>query len=291
MLEISSAAWLDTPGPDAASGQYDLFALGEAPSFDRAAARSPVPCLQAVAEMADDALCASIAAVALSNAAEILGEVARRRLSSAVPELAALIRRFKGFETRRPIAEQTEALAALVAIGGVDAAGVLKSAIERGEFNRANLGAALAAAARLGLRLEPRVVEAALAHDEAAIRLAACSFVSARPSLIALLVQRLSDEDESVRTAAACALGELGRIEARPMLMGLLQTSPSAAVIEAAVNVADEALVVQLGKLARAQDRFRGPVVQALEDCDLPLAATLRRKLVAAGGSSALSGS
>ncbi len=123
-------------------------------------------------QMTDEILCASIATVTLSDAAEILGEVALRRLAGALPHLASLIRRFKGFETRRPIIEQTEALRALVAIGGPDAAAVLRSAIERGEFNRANLGAALRAAAGLGIRLQPSVVEAALGHDEAEIRLA-----------------------------------------------------------------------------------------------------------------------
>jgi hypothetical protein len=75
-------------------------------------------------------------------------------------------------------------------------------------------------------------------------------------------------------------LGELGRIEARPTLLALLKTSPSLAVIAAAAGVADEAVVVQLGKLARERDSFRDAVVEALEDCDLALATTLRRALV-----------
>jgi hypothetical protein len=236
----------------------------------------------------DDALCASIAVVDLSNAVETLGEVARRRLAGAIPHLAALIRRFKGFETRGTIIEQTEALAALVAIGGAEAAAVVKSAIERGEFNLANLGTALAAAARLGVRLEPRVVEAALGHDDAEIRLAACAFASARPSLIALLVERLGDQDKRVAIAAACALGDIGRVEARPVLMAALKTSPSVAVIGSAANVADEALLVQLGKLAREADRFHDAVVEALDDCDSALAASLRRNLVHARASSSM---
>jgi HEAT repeat protein len=230
--------------------------------------------------MTDEALCDAIAAVDLSDAAEILGEVARRRLAGALPQLAALIRRFKGFETRTAILEQTGALAALVDIGGSEAAAIVKSAIERGEFNRANLGPALAAAARLGVRLDPPVVEAALVHDDAGIRHAACAFASARPTLIALLLERLEDQDRNVAAAAACALGELGRIEARPTLLALLKTSPSLAVIAAAAGVADEAVVVQLGKLARERDSFRDAVVEALEDCDLALATTLRRALV-----------
>ncbi len=82
-----------------------------------------------------------------------------------------------------------------------------------------------------------------------------------------------------MRIAAACALGDLVRSEARPMLLGLLQTAPSVAIIEAAASVADDAMVVQLGKLAREQATFRDPIVQALEDCDLPLAAKVRRDL------------
>jgi hypothetical protein len=280
LLEINSTAWLKASGPDAATDQYDLFDLRETPSASRAVERPPKPCARAVVEMADDDLCASIAAVDLSDAVEILGEVARRRLPSAVPQLAALIRRFKGFETRGRIIEQTQALAALVAVGGFEAAAVVKSAIERGEFNRANLGTALAAATRLGVRLEPRVVEAALVHDDAEIRLAACAFASARPNLIARLMERLGDQDKRVAIAAACALGDFGRVEARPILTALLKTSPSVAVIAAAANVADAALLVQLGKLARERDRFHDAVVEALEDCESQLAATIRRDLV-----------
>lgn len=278
MLEISSASWLNLPAPDAAPGQYDLFGACEAPRSSGVAEPSPKSGAPA-REMSDQALCASIATVTLSDAAQILGEVARRRLTNAVPCLAGLIRRFKGFETRRPIIEQTEAVAALVAIGGPEAAAVLRSAIEHGEFNRANLGAALRAAAGLSIRLEPSVVEAALGHDEAEIRLAACAFVSARPGVIAHLLERLGDADERVKIAAACALGDLGRIEARPVLLGLLRTSPSVAIIEAAVGVADEAMIVQLGKLAREQDRFRDSVVQALEDCELEMASKVRQVL------------
>ncbi len=267
------------PGPDPAPGQYDLFGAGEAPHSAGTAASPTKPRALAADQMTDEALCASVAMVTLGDAGDILGEVARRRLPDALPQLAALIRRFTGFATRGPIIEQTEALRALVAIGGPDAAAVVRSAIERGEFNRANLPAALRAAAQLAIRLEPSVVEAALRHDVAEIRLAACAFVSARPNLLALLVERLADQDEAVRIAAACALGDLGRVEARPILRGLLQTSPSIMIIEAAASVADEAMVVQLGKLAREQACFRDPVVQALEDCDFALAAKIRRDL------------
>ncbi len=262
-----------------APDQYDLFDVREATSSARPVERSPKPLARAVVEMTDDALCASIAAVELSDAVGVLGEVARRRLPGAVDQLAALIRRFKGFETRGTIVEQTEALAALVAVGGGGAAAVVKAAIERSEFNRANLGAALAAAAKLRVRLEPRVVEAALVHDDAEIRLAACAFARARPNQIALLMELLSDQDQRVSSAAACALGGLGRVEARPKLMTLLQTSPSVAVIQAAANVADDSIVVQLGKLARGKDRFLDAIAEALEDCDVALAATVRHDL------------
>jgi hypothetical protein len=276
LSEISSVPWLNMPGPDPAPGQYDLFHAREAP-YSAGTAASPT---QARAlgtdQMTDDALCASIAAISLGQAAEILGEVARRRLVTALPPLAGLIRRFKGYLPRGPIIEQTAALQALVAIGGAAAAAVVRTAIERGEFNRANLATALRTAAQLGVRLEPSVVEAALGHEEAEIRVAACAFVSARPNLLALLVERLADPDEQIRIAAACALGNLGRVEARPILRSLLQTSPSIAIVEAAASVADDAMVVQLGRLAREQDCFHNQVVQALEDCGLALAAKIR---------------
>lgn len=279
MSEIASALWLNATGPDPTTRQYDLFTASEAPPSVEPAARARRTPPRDRRQMTDEALCASVAAVSLGDAAEVLGEVARRQLAAAIPQLACLIRRFKGFLTRGPIIEQTEALQALVAIGGSGAADVVRRAIEHGEFNCANLGAALRAAARLHIRLAPNVVELALGHDLAEIRIAACAFASARPNQLALLIDRLGDEDARVRTAAACALGELGRVEARSKLARLLQVSPSIAIIEAAVGVADEDLVVQLGKLARERDAFRDCIVEALEDCDLALATKIRRDL------------
>lgn len=279
MPGISLASWLNTSKINPEEGQYDLFFEDEEQRPGAASKGADPPARMAAADMTDDEICDCIGRITSGNAAEVLGEAARRRIARAVRPLGGVIRRFKGFESRRPFIEVTEALRALVEIGGEDALAVLRSSMDHGDFNRTTLGAALRAAQQLRLRLDPAVVEAALDHELAEVRLAACALVTARPSLIAALVERLKDEVEQVRTAAACALGELGRIEARPNLLDLLKTSPSEAVIQAAANVANDPIVVELGKLARHQPRFRQPVAEALEDCTLEVAAKIRRNL------------
>jgi hypothetical protein len=55
------------------------------------------------------------------------------------------------------------------------------------------------------------------------------------------------DLNQGVARSAACALGQIGRIEARPMLAKLLREEPSEEVIDAVSSIADEACMVQLG--------------------------------------------
>jgi hypothetical protein len=72
--------------------------------------------------------------------------------------------------------------------------------------------------------------------------------------------------------AAACALGRLGRSEARPLLVRFLREQPSAELIDAIAPIADEEYVVLLGRVARARPDLSEAVLDALDAIDDPRA-------------------
>jgi hypothetical protein len=67
-----------------------------------------------------------------------------------------------------------------------------------------------------------------------------------------VMIDLLDDLNQAVARSAACALGQMGRIEARPMLATLLREEPSKVVIDAVSSVADEECIVLLGRIARS---------------------------------------
>jgi hypothetical protein len=203
-------------------------------------------------------------------------------LAEAVPVLDGLCRRFAGFGRERLVPEQVAALEALEAIGTREAAGVVQRLIFRQAVQGPTLRVALAAAARLGVTLGPTSLLDLLGHDDPVVRAGACRCVrttSAAPVQAALL-ELLSDLREEVTAAAACALGRLGRPEARFSLERLLDTAPSSEVVEALAAIADEDALVLLGRSAREHPELVPVVLAALEDSDLAIAARIRRSLL-----------
>src|SRR5207302_6042715 len=112
------------------------------------------------------------------------------------------------------------------------------------------------------------------------------------PELIALLVDLLDDLDRSVARSAACALGRLGRSEARPALLDLLRNGPSEDVIEAVSAIADEDCVVLLGRITRSTPSLAAAALDALESIDHPragaIAAGIRRRPWSSGSDQGL---
>jgi HEAT repeat protein len=234
------------------------------------------------AEMDDRAL---IAAIPLSNLAEssaLATEAARRRLAAAVPALETLCRRFAGFGINRMVPEQASALEALATIGGRDAAQAVVQLIARGIVQGPTLNVAVSAAARLHATLPINVLRALLQHPDPRIRAYACHCARCLPDLISLLVDRLNDVDP-VASSAACALGQMGRIEARPILMSLLREKPSEEVIHSVASIADEDCMVLIGRIARSTSNLANVALEALEEIDHPragiIAATVRKFL------------
>src|SRR5712691_11416126 len=137
----------------------------------------------------------------------------------------------------RMIPEQAAAIEALALIGGHDAAHAVSEMIERTQVQGPGLQIALSAAARLGSTLSPDALRRLLRHAEPAIRADACRCARPLPELILFLIDLLDDLDRGVATSAACALGVMGRIEARTMLKNLLRDDPSEDVIDAISSI------------------------------------------------------
>ena len=161
---------------------------------------------------------------------------------------------------------------ALAALGGREASAALVRILCDDVMQGPGLGEAVHAGAALRARLPAERATTLLRHAEPAVRAEACRCVPAHPSVVAILVDLLEDLRPAVAAAAACALGDFGRREARPILRQLLRKEPTADVIAAVVAIADADLVVELGRIARTRPDLATAVKAALEEIDNPLA-------------------
>jgi hypothetical protein len=223
----------------------------------------------------DHALIAAILESDRADSIALAQEAGRRRLTAAVPNLEALCRRFSGFGRHRILSEQTAALSALGAIGGSDAAQSMSRLIVRQAVQGPALNLAVDTAARIGCTFPVAVLQSLLRHADPDIRASACGCARRNPEVISVLTDLLGDLNEGVVRSAACALGRMGRIEARPALVKLLRAQPSEEVIDAVSAVADEECMIQLGRIARTEPTLAGAVLDALEGTDHPRAETI----------------
>jgi hypothetical protein len=254
--------------------QLDLFsATGSAPDRE-AQPISRAPRLVA-AELDDDALLAAIPDAGLADGPQLAHEAGRRRLAQAVPALERLCRRFTGFGRDMAVPEQAAALDALAMIGGRDAADAVARIIVKGAVQGPTLATAVAAAARLQSRLPADVETLLLRHADARVRADACRLAPPSPAVIAVLLDLLADGDAGVRASAACALGRLGRPEARGLLSRLLRLAPTLEVIDAVAGVADEECMILLARIARTVPQLAEAAHAALDAIDHPRARQL----------------
>lgn len=259
--------------------QLDLFAARPAPRPARNVPQAP-PRLD-VAALGDEALTAALREARLADAEALAAEAGRRRLTSAIPALETLCRRFAGFGGERLVPEQVAAFEALAEIAGPAAMQTVQRLIVKGVVEGPTLRSAAAAAIGLGVPLPADILLGWFRADEPVLRAAACRLVRPWPDPVPLLLDRLDDLDVAVALAAACALGRLGRIEARAALYRELGTNPSAEVIDAVTPIADEACMVMLGRVAGIAPDLAGIALEALDGFGDPradrIAAALRR--------------
>ena len=251
--------------------QLDLFAAAGFPVADDTTA-TPEPRRLAPSTLDDLTLAAAIATARLADCRALCAEAGRRRLTTAIPALEDLCRRFKGFGLEHAVPEQIAALNALTTISTPEAAAAVSRIITDGVVQGPGLRDAVDAAVHLGCRLPPAISAPLLRHNDAQVRAAACRCTRPHPDVMPLLVELLDDLHEPVAVAAGCALGRAGRIEARPMLARLLHDQPTEEVIDAVSAVADEDCIVQLGRIARINPRLSAAAIDALDLIDDPRA-------------------
>jgi hypothetical protein len=253
--------------------QLDLFAgAGQRPDEPAPAVGRP---RLVAAELDDEALVAAIPSASLGDCRGLAAEAGRRRLAAAIPALDALCRRFRGFGIEQEILEQAAALEALAMIGGREAAHAVMQMIVEQVVQGPGLKSAVAVAALLGTSLPSSVAAALLRHPAPEIRASACRCAGRSPATIPLLVELLDDADDVVAREAACALGRMGRHEARPLLLRLLREQPSAAVIDAVSSVADEECLVVIGRIAQREQDLADAAFAVLEAIASPRAMTI----------------
>ena len=252
--------------------QLDLFS-GDGVQSSSPARQSGTPRKTTPADLGDTALIAAITEAGVADAPSLAAEAGRRRLMAAVPALEGVCRRFAGFGLDRAIPEQVAALEGLAVIGGPAAARAVARIITSGAVQGPAVRVAVSAAAQLDSELPVAVVLALLRHADRSVRAAACRCLRTWPEAVPVLIELLDDLNGDVSGSAACALGRLGRTEARPSLVRLLRTAPSPEVIDAVASVADEDCVVLLARIARTKPDLASSAIDALHQVDHPRAA------------------
>ncbi len=257
--------------------QLDLFAAsGLSPEADcRPDLRQPE---LAPAALDDEALIEAIPWAGLAVAPALAAEAGRRGLRDAVPVLEQLCRRFAGFGLERLVPEQVAALQALALIGGHEAAQAVARLVAGAVVQGPTRKVALRVAARLEAALPAGTVLGLLQDPDPEVRADACRCAGSWPVVVPVVLDLTRDGEPEVSTAAWCALGRMGRREARPALTRLLRDAPSAAVIEGVAAVADEDGVILLGRIARSQSPLARAALDALQTIEHPRA----RQIVAA---------
>jgi hypothetical protein len=241
----------------------------------RAPAVSPKPAelpLRDPRALGDQELLGGLEDLPMAECLQRAREIGRRRLPAGVEALEALCRRHAGFGRTRLVPEQAAAIEALRATGGAAAGAAIGRLIGRRLVEGPGLCLAFSAAAALRSPLPPEAVAEHLQSEDACLRAAAARCVRVWPQLAPALIDLLDDRHGEVRTAAACALARMGRREGRLVLVAALGDNPTAELVDALASIADEDIIVVLGRLADRRPELSAVVVAALEDLGEPKA-------------------
>jgi HEAT repeat protein len=254
-----------------AEEQLDLFAATGTLRECRPQSDCALPGL-AAAELDDDELIAAIPWAGLAAVLALAAEAGRRGLLAAVPALEQLCLRFAGFGLERTVPEQVAALDALALIGGSEAAQTVARLIAKDAVQGPTRKIAVNVARQLESVLPIETVLDLLHDTDPQVRAHACRCAGPWPAILQVLLDLADDRDSDVRVAAACALGRMGRSEARQTLVHLLCDAPSFEVIEAIPAIADEDCIILLGRLVRTRPTLAAAARDALETIDHPRA-------------------
>jgi HEAT repeat protein len=278
MRKTSSAA-SDLFSADAAPQRSEAVQLDLFASPPAAVAHPSTPRLDPT-RMNDDALIAAIGEAGIADVLALVAEAGRRGLTAAVPTLVRLCQRHAGYGLEREVPEQAAALRAMAAIGGTEAVQAVAHLLTRSVLQGPTLAIGAACAARLRCRLPGTAAMALLRHPDPDVRASACPCAGQGSEITSVLLELLDDLHERVRLAAAMALAQRGRREARPILLALLRRRPTADVIDAIAEIADAETLVLLGRIARAQPALAAAAMAALAAVEDPQAEKILAALV-----------
>lgn len=207
----------------------------------------------------------------ISDVSLLCGLAVRRRLGDrALPALEALWRRFKGFGNDRPEPEQTAVVETLAKLGTARARESLAGIVTAPNFPPPLLPAALSAARSAALKLPAQFVGPLLAHADPRIREQAAKLSGFGQPDIGALAACLDDTQPAVRRAAAIVLGQFGYAGAKTILLDELQKTPTGEIIEALTAIADDDIIVHLGRCAKSHPALAEPIAAELDDIGTP---------------------
>ena len=255
------------PGRGTGVRQTDLFGdRGTVAPVAAPAARPPCP-----DTLSDEELLARLPGAGIAEAGLLCSLVAERGLGDrALPALGSLWRRFAGFGQDRLLPEQVAVVETLAKIGTAHAREMLTGIVTAPGLPSVLLPTALRAALAVSLRLPGTFTGPLLAHGDPEIRefaIRLCAF--GRPEFEALEAC-LADRQPAVRRAAAIVLGGLGRDRAKAVLLAELARHPDGDVVDALASIADDDIVVHLGRCAEMHPEHAGRIATELEEMQTP---------------------
>ena len=158
--------------------------------------------------------------------------------------------RFKGFGHDKPLPEQTAVIETLAKLETAGARQLLAEIAH--DLPSPLLPAALSAALSASLRLPVHVLRPLLADADPRIRELAARLSGFGQPDIGALEACLGDTQPAVRRAAAIVLGQFGHAAAKVTLLNELRRAPTGDIVEALSAIADDDIVVHLGRCAAA---------------------------------------
>ena len=256
--------------------QFDLFTGGG--TVEPAAGPADKPFRPEA--LSDEDILARIPSAGISDVGLLCNLAIERGLGDrAVPALETLWRRFKGFGYERPEPQQTAAIDTLVKLGTARAKQLLVDIVTARDLPPPLLPAALSAARSAALHLPAHFVRPLLAHADPRIREQAARLSGFGQPDIGALAACLDDTQPAVRRAAAIVLGQFGDARAKAILLSELQRTPTGEIVEALSAIADDDIVVHLGRCADAHPALAGRIAMELEEMETPRSLRVARRI------------
>lgn len=230
--------------------------------------------------LSDKDLVEKIARATLSNVEMLCAQIVERGLGDvAVPELVRLWNRFKGFGIKSPLPEQQLALETLAAIGSDAAKRAISKILAAPDLPDSLLPFALLAAARAGLNLPQAQIVPWLEHDAPTVRAQAYALIQSSNPQRSILEIGFSDPDPEVRRAALITAGNLGHRSAKAGLLAEFRKNPTGQTIEALLAVADNDIIVEVGRYALANTTHQALIADELQELDTSKARMLAKRI------------